>query len=118
MKTSDATKAGPTLLSGGKIRRGSPVKGHLRLWLELGGLGAALAVLGVAMLGRQSEPPPVDVARAPVVETPEVVPPAEATLATEEALPTEENTEDTGARVILQGEPVIITVSRPSDPSH
>src|SRR5688500_1752748 len=103
MNTSDATKAGPTLLSGGKIRRSPPVKGHMRLWLELGALGAALAVVGLAMLGGQSEPPPIDVARVPAAVTAPAVVPEETTLAIEEALPTAEDTEDTGAKVILQG---------------
>jgi hypothetical protein len=115
MKSSNAMNAGPgpTLLSevhahhGGRTRRR-----HWRLWLELGAFGLAMAVVGLVILGGPSQPPPVDLSRAPAAAR------EAAAAAVTEPVPAAPETVETSAeappaRPVLQGEPVVITVSRP-----
>jgi hypothetical protein len=114
MKSTMTTTTEPALLSEVHARHARATRRHWRLWLELGAFGAALVVVGLIILGGPKQSPPVDLSRvvsateeapAAAVTDPAPAPPSEPEATVEAAPP---------SRPVLQGEPVVITVSRPA----
>jgi hypothetical protein len=109
MKSTIATKSEPALLSEVHARHARATRRHWRLWLELGAFGATLVVVGLIILGGPKQAPSVDVSRA--VSATEQAP---AAAVTEPAPGPAAEPEGPAPRPVLQGEPVVITVSRPA----